>query len=665
MKQVFDYVRWLVRELRRRQILRTTAVYAGTSFVILQVAAILTPAFQLPSWTVRMVVILLALGFPVAVALAWTYNVTEKGVVQARRDPDTEDEMEETDPFDQSILISNVVVVGLLLVGAVLMLYLYLAPGSNGEATPETATSTSGRKPVKQAEVLDRSIAVLPFEALGQKKPGTFTEGIHDGLLVRLSNVSSLRVISRTTVQKFRNTSLGLPAIADSLRVRWVVEGGVQRVADQVRVNVQLIDPRTDTHAWAKDYQRDLSAENVFRIQSEITKKVARALRIQLTSEETDRVERQPTDDLTAYRFYVRGRRKLDTRQPRAMREALTFFQRALQRDSTYALAWSGLADAVTLSDRYGYEVPASAPAANDAARRALALDSTLAEAHASRALVTIVNRRSPLAAFPDLKRAVALRTSYAQAHHWLGELLLLIGQPAQAREHATLAVQLNPANADARRVLIDVHLAENKTETALTAVRRARRQHPEYSGSASYMGWTYREFLALVHLERYDEALQVAQEATASATGRTAARWRVYQALAHAQNGTTPPAQEQIQRLRNDPNAPFAAFHVALLQAALGNKKAAFEAFEVVTQWVDGYRMETIRYHYPTLLGPLREDPRYDALLRTINDAWGLTPNGHRPSQAEAAPNADRSARSQTEGNPNRTVDSGELPPY
>jgi TolB-like protein/tetratricopeptide (TPR) repeat protein len=634
MERVFRYIRQFIRELRRRQILRTMAVYAGTSFVILQVTAILTPAFQLPSWTVRMVVVLLLLGFPVAVALAWTYNVTDEGVARVGAEPESDNGKDETTVVDQSILISNVVVVGLLLIGAGLVLYPRFFPVDNATSQAKESASTSTEESMEKTQPMDRSIAVLPFEALGRKEPGTFADGIHDGLLVRLSNVSSLKVISRTTVQKFRNTALELPAIADSLRVKWVVEGGVQRVNDQVRVNVQLIDPRTDTHAWAQDYQRDLSAKNLFAIQSEITKKVAQALRVQLSPEESERVERRPTNDLTAYQYYVRGRRKLDTRRPEAMRKSLDFFRRALQRDSSYALAWSGLADAVTLSDLYGYRVPASAPSSRSAARRALALDSTLAEAHASLGLVTIVNRLSPLTALPDLRRAVALRPSYAQAQHWLGELLLLVGQPAQAHKHAALAVQLNPANADARRVLIDVQLAEEEAETALENVRQAQRRHPNYSGSASYMGWSYREFVALAHLKRYDEAVQVAQEAAAAATGRTAERWRVYQALVRAQTGTTSLAQKQIQRLRSDANVPFTAFHVGLLQAGLGKKKAAFRAFDQVDQWVDGYKMETIQYHYPAILGPLRKDPRYDALLRTVNDAWNLRPDGSLPEE-------------------------------
>lgn len=640
MERFFDLIRHVLRELRRRQILRATAVYAGTSFVILEASAILTPAFGLPSWTVRLVVVLLALGFPVAMGLAWRYNVTEQGVARVvdemKIDEGPEGE-EKVGTIDRSFFISNAVIVGLLIVAAGLITYPRLIPG--GEKDTSKASSPANNASTQQEEILDRSIAVLPFEALGQKQPGTFTEGVHDGLLVRLSNVSSLKVISRTTVQKFRNTSLGLPAVAGSLRVRWVVEGSVQRAGDQVRINVQLIDPRTDTHAWAQQYQRDLSAENVFAIQSKITNKVAQALRIQLSPEEAERVARRPTDNLTAYRFYVQGRRKLDTRQPREMQESLNFFQRALRKDSTYALAWSGLADAVALSDNYGYEVPASAPLAIDAARRALALDSTLAEAHASLGLVYIVERQAPPAALRELKRAVALQPSYAQAHHWLGELLLLLGQPAQAREHASLAVDLNPENADARRVLLDAQLAVGDAETALTTARQGQRRHPDYSGSASYLGWQYQEFVALVHLQRYDEAQTVAQKASAASTGDAAERWRVYQALVRSRTGAGTPARTQLRRLRNAPDDSLAVFHTGLLQAALGNEEKAFQAFEQVGEWVEGYKTETLRYHYPSILGPLRSDARYEALLRAVNEQWGLKPDGRLPVEAGTAP--------------------------
>jgi len=235
-------------------------------------------------------------------------------------------------------------------------------------------------------EVNDLSIAVLPFETLGQEQATVFTDGVHADVLTRLSSVSDLSVTSRTSVMRYRTSDKTLPTIARELGVTWVLRGEVQETANQVQVSARLVNARTDRQVWAQSYRRELTAANLFEIQGEITAQIALALETQLSPEEEQQVARTPTQNLDAYRFYVQGRGLLDQRTEDGMRRAGEYFRQAIARDSSYAVAWAGLADALWLFEDYGYAEPGSLlPQAGEAARRALALDPDLAEAHARR----------------------------------------------------------------------------------------------------------------------------------------------------------------------------------------------------------------------------------------------------------------------------------------
>jgi TolB-like protein len=399
MKRLAGLIQTLIRELRRRQVIRVAVAYATTAFVILQLAEILVDPFGLGPWALRLITLVLILGFPLAVGLAWVYNLTEGGVVQA-------DEADLETATDRSALPSDGLIVGLLVVAIGLLLYPRLFSSEEGSGQGPTAS-------VDTAQVEERSIAVLPFDPLSAgEKSKTFARGIHDDLLTRLANISALRVISRTAVQRYGDMDLTTREIADSLGVRWVMEGGVQVLGDQIQVNAQLIDPRSEAHRWAEDYRRDLTTEDLFAIQGEITGEIADALQAKLTAEEQERVAGAPTQNLQAYRQYVKGRSQLDTRTAEGIRQAIEYFRQALRQDSSFALAWSGLADAQELYKSYATDtLHLSVPAPSEAARRALRFGPNLAEAHASRALVYLRQQNGP-AGLRHLKRAVDLKPS-------------------------------------------------------------------------------------------------------------------------------------------------------------------------------------------------------------------------------------------------------------
>ncbi len=231
----------------------------------------------------------------------------------------------------------------------------------------------------------DKSIAVLPFDNRSSREEDQFfTDGMHDDLLATIAKIGSMKVISRTSVMEYRDTIKKIPQIAQELGVEHILEGGIQRSGNQVRINVQLIDAATDEHLWAEIYDRELTAANLFAVQSEITKKIADALQAELSTDEQLRIDARPTDNLQAYELYLRGRYLWQRRGDENIRHAITLFEQATELDPQFARAWSSLAATHFTLPVYS-DTPRSEhyPLAVSAAHKALAQDDSLAEAYA------------------------------------------------------------------------------------------------------------------------------------------------------------------------------------------------------------------------------------------------------------------------------------------
>jgi len=265
-------------ELKRRNVYKVAIAYAVVAWLLIQIATQVFPFFEVPNWVVRLVVLLLVIGFPVALILAWAFEITPEGIKRA----------EDVD-LNQSITrrtgrkLDFLIIAVLLLVIAVFA-YQRFGPGQKvAVATPE------------------KSIAVLPFENLSEEKANAFfTDGVQDEILTALSRIADLKVISRTSVMQYKSgTPRNLREIGQQLGVAHVVEGSVQRAANKVRVNAQLLDARTDAHLWAQTYDRDLA--DVFAIQSEIAKAIADQLQAKLSPNEKKAIEQPPTTDLAAF----------------------------------------------------------------------------------------------------------------------------------------------------------------------------------------------------------------------------------------------------------------------------------------------------------------------------------------------------------------------------
>jgi TolB-like protein/Tfp pilus assembly protein PilF len=474
-----------------------------------------------------------------------------------------------------------------------------------------------------------RSIAVLPFENVGSGDSRQFARGIHDDLLTRLSRVSDLQVISRTSVMQYSDTDRPLPEIARSLGAKWVVEGTIQQVGDQVQVTAQLINAGRDTHVWAQNYRRELTPENLFSIQDELTKKIARSLEATVTAQEAERIERRPTDNLDAYRLYVQGRALLDQRSDQGIRQAASYFRRARNRDSTYALAWAGLADARSLLSLYGY-APADSvlPKAERAAKRAVALAPDLAEAHASLGLVNDYRRNGP-AAVRHYKRALALNPNYARTHQWLGNLYLALGRLEAARSHLQTAAELDPMSPSIHAALAGAYNRQQppQTEKALRHTARAKDLAPEYASGRIVEG------VALSRAGRYEEALAAFDRGLALAAPGDGIRQLHLgkPAVTRVRMGDSSQARALLDSLERSGGNRYARAEV---HAALGNVDAALADLRAV-EWAKFLAAEL---RYGPALDPLRTDPRFQPILRDVNRTWGLNPDGTLPAPTDSA---------------------------
>ena len=317
-----------VSELKRRNVLRVAAAYAVVAWIIIEAGSVLLPTFGAPESVFQIYVIIVVIGFLVSLVFAWVFELTPEGVKLEKN-------------VDRSASITqrtgrklDFVIIGLLVIALGVSLTLNVTGMRDADVT-----------------AVDRlSIAVLPFTSRSTDPENQlFADGIHDDLLTRLANIAALKVISRTSVMEYRDSAKNLREIAEELGVGTVLEGAVQRVGDNVRINAQLIDALTDEHIWAKTYDRQLSAVNLFAIQSEISGEITRALKATLTNEEQSRLVNIPTDSLAAYNLYAQGRDNLYKRRLETLLRAREQFEAAIALDPDYAEAYASLAESVLL----------------------------------------------------------------------------------------------------------------------------------------------------------------------------------------------------------------------------------------------------------------------------------------------------------------------------
>src|SRR6266481_248172 len=317
-----------------------------------------------------------------------------------------------------------------------------------------------------------RSIAVLPFENLsGNPENAYFTDGIQEEILMRLAKIADLKVVSRTSTVRYKRSPENLREIATQLGVANVLEGSVQRTADRVHVNVQLIKAASDTHLWAEAYDRKLT--DIFAVESDIAKTIADTLQAKLTGSEQNAIAAQPTENTEAHQLYLRGRYLWNRRTGENLQKALAYFEQAAEKDPAYALAYAGMADTCTLIPVYAAGTPQDyLPRARAAAQKAVELDDMLAEAHTSLGYVLFYYFESAQST-KEFERAIELNPNYATAHQWYARtVLLMAGQFDRAIAEVKRAVELDPVSPIIHAELGTVYMVARRYAEAIEELR-------------------------------------------------------------------------------------------------------------------------------------------------------------------------------------------------
>jgi TolB-like protein/Tfp pilus assembly protein PilF len=577
-------------ELRRRNIFKVSLAYAIVSWLLVQIADIVLPAFNAPNWVMQVLILFLILAFPVAVLLAWAYELTPTGLTPTA---DVDRTQSITVQTGQKL---NYIVIALLSIAVVfLVVDNYVFPD-----------------PVEPEMDIDyrRSIAVIPFinRSADEEDAGFFSDGIHDELLTRLANISDLRVISRTSVMEYRDTTKNIRQIGEELGVGSILEGGVQRAGDQLRINLQLIDARTDEHIWADVYERELSASNLFAIQSEISLTIADALDAELNNDEQERIGAVPTESMDALEAYFSGNQAVNLRDPESIPVAIEHFTRAVSIDPQFSLAWSGLAEAWLELPNYSGEIDSRQVRmeANAAANRAIALEPDSPDASAVLGWHQLLHSYDWQDAESSFQHALSVNRSNGNALHWYSHLLSWQGKHDEAIDLARKALESDPLSTLMRTNLSYI-LADARQWDEAFSLGTEILERDEYSSLMANL------WIAKFRARQPIEAAIQLQEWAMTTNRDVDAATQLGELLVRTQTGEADVeiTDELVARLEY-PNAEPEIF------AAIGDADRTILALQAAYQTHTGFRSLLSMRINPSY-DFLREDPRFIALLEQV----------------------------------------------
>jgi len=441
-------------ELQRRKVYRVAAAYIIAAGFIIQIGSAVFPAWELPNWTLRLVVVLLLAGFPVALILAWAYDVTPQGIQATPAPPGTHRRRN----------IIALTAIGLA-ISAVAGFFLF--PRASGRG-------------------VDKSIAVLPFQSLSDEKENAyFADGMQDDILTNLSKIGDLKVISRMSVMSYRGDAVrNAREIGKALGVATLLEGSVRRVGNRVRVNVQLINATNDEHIWAEDYDRDLT--DVFAIQTDLAQKIVSALQAKLSPNEKARLDNRPTQNPDAYLLFVQAHdyaSRTDMFRDTTLK-AEPLFEQAIKLDPNFAAAFAGLSMVESWAYHSFDPLPARREKARTAANEALRLQPDLPEAHLALGFSYYYGDRDYERALAEFEIAKRGLPNEAQAYMAIGAIQRRQGRWVESTANLEKATELDPKNSSVLLNLGYNYMAARNFEAADKIFDRGIEAAPESFGS-------------------------------------------------------------------------------------------------------------------------------------------------------------------------------------
>ena len=571
-------------ELKRRNVYKVAVAYAVVAWLLMQVASQIFPFFEIPNWIVRLVVLLGVIGFPIALVIAWAFELTPEGLKRTEV-ADAAYEHSRSRTWIYVVVIAGFISIGLFFLG---------------RYTARTSKAQLSELPAK-------SIAVLPFDNQN-RDPDTdyLSDGIPESIINGLSQLPNLKVMSRNSVFHYKGKHADAQAVAKELKVQAVLTGRMTQRGDGLSISVELINAQDNSQIWGQQYNRKLA--DVFAMQEEIAKEISEKLRLKLTGAERQQLAKRPTENLKAFQYYMQGRGYINRRTREDLLEAVRYCEKAIEEDSNYALAYAGLADATAALGVRGYIAPLEARRkAGEAARKALVLDENLAEAHAVIGYVdTAFTPYNFSLGDRELRRAIELSPSLALAHQYLGLSFIKQGRLDEGLEESLKARELDPLSSSMARTVAMTYYLKRDYVRALELLRQANELGPPFSVTV--------EIGIYIQNRSFDETLAELEKAKRE---RKNDPLLIYSTgVVYAAEGKRAEALQVIKELEEMSGSGLDQAHwIAKIYATLNEKEQALT-------WLErGLAMGAIGAFYKDdpVWDPIRSDPRFSALVEKM----------------------------------------------
>jgi serine/threonine-protein kinase len=568
-------------ELKRRNVYKVAAAYAVVAWLLMQVASQIFPFFEIPNWVVRLVVLLLLIGFPIALIIAWAFEATPEGIKRTEV-ADAAGQRSRGGAWIYIVLIGAALSVGLFFVGR------YTA-GHGASQVREVTTVSPGK-----------SIAVLPLiNESGDLKDEYFSDGLSEELIAALAQISGLKVIGRSSSFRFKDRKEEPRTIGEKLGVSTLLEGTVRKQGDRVRIVAELVNAADGIELWTQTFDREL--KDIFQVQQEIARAVAQSLKVTLLG--SDSTQRSAPKNVEAHNAYLQGHFHFQRRNLEDYRKAVGYFDQAIRLDPNYALAYAERSEAWTfIGDLTGQHEPAWSKARSDA-ENAVAIAPDLAEAHAALGFVRFLVDWKFTEGLNELKRAKELSPSNPTANDVLARLILYLGRFDEAERQARQAVELDPLSVTAQGTLARVLFNAGKLDEADAAARKAAELQP---ASASSHRWQ-----ALIAAQRGDGETALREAQLEPDEGYRRFELAVAQHVAGDRQAADAALADLITNGRDQ-----LAYQIAEVYAVRGEKDKAFEWLQIS---FDNHDTGTLTLLVDPLLRGLRDDVRYKNFLAKL----------------------------------------------
>jgi adenylate cyclase len=576
-------------ELKRRNVYKVAVAYAVVAWLLVQVATQVFPFLEIPNWVVRLVIALVVIGFPIALVIAWAFEATPEGIKRT----EVADAMPTAKGQKKRAWI-YIVVIGAVISVALFFLGRYTAGNKTAAVLPNESPT--------------KSIAVLPFVNMSADKNDEYlSDGVSEELITALSKITGLQVKARTSSFAFKGKNEDIQKIGELLHVSHLLEGSVAKAGNKLRITAQLIQASDGNHLWSDTYDRDM--QDIFAVRSEVAQQVAETLKIRLLGEEKRKIDKKPTENLEAYNLYRQGRFYTDKLSEEGMTKAVPLFQQAIEKDPRFALAYAGMADNYVIAADAIIPPREAFSKAKEAALKAIELDDSLAEAHASLGLVHYHYDWDWAAAEKELKRALELNPKSAQSLTLYTHYLAGMGRYDEAKKYGAHALELDPLSVSAHWFLGWGAIYAGRSDEAIGFFSKAIELDPNNP-------WT-RWFLGRAYLLSGNSSRAIEEMETGLRFGPDDPLGLGFTGYVYAVTGRRADALKILQRLDELQKRRFiSTISRVYVYAGLGDKDKAFEWLEKAYQ----ERSDSLAwFRFDPESKSLRSDPRFAALMRKI----------------------------------------------